>query len=141
MGRNIKIDEELAKALSMIRMEPLFEALKNNAKEEVGRNGNSFGKEVAEAFKLCGKCYINDGVNFYSTRAFSYVELDAGERIIASKKAYVKAANKIFYINTLVKKFTGKSFLLKKVNLRDDNQAIALVDAYEMCIRHTLLSE
>ena len=134
-------EQEKAQALSIFRTESLCNFLYIHAHDIVGKDRNGVSTtlmdEVGEVARMAHRAYVSDGVNYYrSGRCFSMAELDEETVKENSKRMYIRAAKKLFFLNSVSKSLTGEYIIARRIDDTSLEQVTALVDAFEWCVRH-----
>lgn len=114
----------------------LVRAIALNGKEivSVSRDGepHTFIQEIGEIGRLTNKAYARESVNYYRR----YVAMDSVEAVNTAKTAYIRAAKKIIFLNTVCKKQFGlEGFISRKIDLTNMDEVKALVDAFDFSLR------
>lgn len=129
--------KELEAVYELIDTQALKGFLYNHADEIVGVNRGqetTLAMEVGEVAKMAHRAYISDGINYYrSYSAFNGVEDDKEER---SEHMYERAAKKLLFLNSVCKSYTGKAFLVRRIDKSSMEDCKALVDVFEFCVRN-----
>lgn len=109
--------------------------------EFIGKD--KFGKpttlfhELGEVAKLTHQAYIKDGINYYNSKlSFSNAELTEEERIKNSNKRYKEAAKKLLFLNSCCKRTCNKSFIIRKIDINNEEAVKSLVDSFEFIVSH-----
>lgn len=92
--------------------------------------------EMGIVGNLIYKAYTGEQISFYQSRkAYAFVEDKEIFHKISCKR-YMIAARKILFLNSMCKKYTGRTFINRPVNISRIEEAEALVDDFDDCVRN-----
>ena len=117
----------------IINAQELMGFIRNNLLKEIGeRNGRgtTLRQELGEVGRLTYLAEADEVDYWHSRRAFNAVENTAEELEERKARFYTLAAKKLLFLNSVCKKTEGTSFVTKRVDLKDLDEVIDLVEGF-----------
>ena len=141
--REAIFEAERDQALSLIDVSALISFVGRHGKSiiDIDDNGNLETVEnvIGKVGYLTNKAFVRDHVNYY--HVFAARDVAESGSVIA-KTVKVKAAKKIIFLNSVCKnQFDMGVFIKDKIQLSDDSQVEALVNAFDFVIRTAFITD
>ena len=139
---NSTMTAEHVQAERMFNFTALKTFLFEHYNEVVGNDKNgeptTLINEIGEIARMSHRAYLQDGVNYYRTRAaYGRAEYSSEELQKKSDAMYRVAGKKILFLNAVCKNFCfGQPFICVRVNKDDIADMTKLVDSFEWIIRN-----
>ena len=119
--------------MNAFNTQTLVTFIRNNLLQEIGERNDrptTLRQELGEVGRLTYLAEADEVDYWHSRRAYNAVENTAEELEGRKVRFYTLAAKKLLFLNSVCKKMEGASFVTKRVDLKDLDEVIDLVEDF-----------